>query len=101
MRRSVVFAAAAVTTALAIKLIVPRVVPTLQARCSDMCDRMLDSMPDSFPPKRVMTDLESIKDQTSRILDELQRRPELSDRADSSLDVTDAALNEAIPQRTQ
>ncbi len=50
--------------------------PEMRARCSDMCDRMLDQMPDSFPPKRMMADLESVKEQTARILDLLEDQTE-------------------------
>ncbi len=41
-------------------------------RCSEMCDRMLANMPESFPPNRMMTDLETLKEQTARILEELE-----------------------------
>ncbi len=101
MRRLIVFTAAAATAVLVIRLIAPRVAPTLQARGSDMCDRMLDRMPDSFPPKRVMTDLQSIKDQTARILDELQQRPVLGDGDVVPVDVTDAALDETVSESAQ
>jgi hypothetical protein len=41
-----------------------------------MCDRMLDQMPESFPPNRMMSDLESLKEQTTRILDVLEHQTE-------------------------
>jgi len=50
--------------------------PDMRARCSEMCDRMLDQMPDSFPPKRMMADLETVKEQTARILDLLEDQSE-------------------------
>ena len=50
--------------------------PEMRARCSEMCDRMLDQMPDSFPPKRMMADLESVKEQTARILELLEDQTE-------------------------
>ena len=50
--------------------------PEMRARCSEMCDRMLGQMPDSFPPKRMMSDLESLKEDTARILDLLEDQTE-------------------------
>jgi len=35
---------------------------------------MLANMPESFPPNRMMADLEAVKDQTARILDQVERR---------------------------
>lgn len=37
---------------------------------------MLDQMPESFPPNRMMADLDSLKEQTARILDVLEHRTE-------------------------
>jgi len=37
---------------------------------------MLDNMPESFPPNRMMADLESLKEQTARILDLLEDQSE-------------------------
>lgn len=48
----------------------------MRARCSEMCDQMLDQMPESFPPTRMMADLESLKEQTARILDLLEVQTE-------------------------
>ena len=48
----------------------------MRERCSEMCDRMLANMPDSFPPNRMMADLESIKEQTARILNVLEAQAE-------------------------
>lgn len=50
--------------------------PEMREKCSDMCDRMLDQMPDSFPLKRMMADLESVKEQTARILELLEDQTE-------------------------
>jgi hypothetical protein len=41
-----------------------------------MCERMLAQMPESFPPNRMMADLETLKEQTARILDVLEPRTE-------------------------
>ncbi len=48
--------------------------PTVRARCSEMCERMLSHMPESFPPNRMMADLDTLKEQTARILDLIQRQ---------------------------
>ena len=48
----------------------------MRARCSEMCERMLDQMPESFPPNRMMADLDSLKEQTARVLDVLEHRTE-------------------------
>ena len=61
---------------LAVRKVVDMGWPALRARCSEMCDRMLDEMPESFPPKRMMTDLDHLKDQTARILEVLEHRTE-------------------------
>lgn len=44
----------------------------MRAKCAEMCDRMLERMPESFPPNRMMADLDYLKKQTDRILDELR-----------------------------
>jgi hypothetical protein len=76
MRRLLILTAAAGALVLLIRIIAKTAGPGLQARCSDMCDRMIDKMPDSFPPKRMMSDLESIKNQTADILDQLRKTSE-------------------------
>ena len=48
--------------------------PAMRARCAEACDRMLANMPESFPPNRMVADLEEVKDQTARILDEMERQ---------------------------
>jgi hypothetical protein len=48
--------------------------PAMRARCAEACDRMLANMPESFPPNRMMADLDEVKDQTARILDEIERQ---------------------------
>ncbi len=51
--------------------------PSVGERCSEMCDRMLANMPESFPPNRMMADLETLKEQTARILEKLEEPVEV------------------------
>ncbi len=51
--------------------------PAIGERCSEMCDRMLANMPESFPPNRMMADLETLKEQTARILEKLEEPVEV------------------------
>ena len=48
--------------------------PKVREQCSVICDRMFDSMPDAFPPKRMLKNLEIIKEQNERILQLLEKR---------------------------
>jgi hypothetical protein len=50
--------------------------PALRERCSEMCERMLNQMPESFLPNRILADLETLKEQTARILEVVERRTE-------------------------
>ena len=61
---------------LAMRKLAKKAGPGMRERCSEMCDRMLANMPDSFPPNRMMADLESIKEQTARILNVLEAQTE-------------------------
>ena len=72
MKRLIIFAMLAAGMFLAMRKLAERAGPVMRERCSEMCDRMLANMPESFPPNRMMADLESIKEQTARILDALQ-----------------------------
>ena len=74
MKRLAIFSLLAVGMMLAMRKMVEAGGPAVRARCSEMCDRMLDQMPESFPPNRMMSDLESLKEQTSRILDMLEHQ---------------------------
>ncbi len=74
-----VFAVFAVGAFLAIRKMAESAGPAMWERCSEMCDRMLANMPESFPPNRMMTDLETLKEQTARILEKLEE-PEEVDR---------------------
>ncbi len=74
MRRLVVFTACVAGMFLAIRKMAERGNPALGERCSEMCDRMLANMPESFPPNRMMADLETLKEQTARILEVLEER---------------------------
>lgn len=65
MRRLVIV----VLLAAPIVLIVSKMAPAMRSRSADACEKMLATMPESFPPNRMMADLESIKEQTARILD--------------------------------
>jgi hypothetical protein len=40
---------------------------------------MLANMPESFPPNRMMADLETLKEQTTRILEVLEERQEVDE----------------------
>jgi hypothetical protein len=68
----VVLLASAMSAALGI--LATRVGPRARQMCLGTCDRMLAAMPDSFPPKRMMADLEALKEQTARILEVLEER---------------------------
>jgi len=75
MRRLIVFAIIAVGIRFVIRKMAENAGPGMAERCSEMCDRMLASIPESFPPNRMMADLESIKEQTARILEVLKEHP--------------------------
>jgi hypothetical protein len=74
MRRLIIFTAFAAGMFLAIRKMAERGGPAMGERCSEMCDRMLANMPESFPPNRMMADLETLKEQTARILEVLEER---------------------------
>ena len=68
MRRLIIFTMFAAGMFLAIRRMVERGGPAM----GEMCDRMLANMPESFPPNRMMADLETLKEQTARILEKLE-----------------------------
>lgn len=70
MRRVVVFILMAVATALVVRRMADKVRPAMEERCSEM----MNHMPDSSPPKRMMSDLKELKEQTERILGLLEER---------------------------
>lgn len=72
MRRLLIFAVLAAAMFLVMREMAGRAGPVMRERCSEMCDRMLANMPESFPPNRMMADLETLKEQTARILDVLE-----------------------------
>jgi len=73
--KRIIFAALAATGAfLAIRKMAGEAGPAIWERCSEMCDRMLAKMPESFPPNRMMADLDSLKEETARILEVLEER---------------------------
>ncbi len=74
MKRLAILAVVAAAFIFAVRKVVALDGPAVRARCSEMCDRMLDQMPESFPPNRMMADLDDLKEQTSRILDILERQ---------------------------
>jgi len=76
MKRLAVFTVIAVGVGLATRRFIQTGGPVLRARCSEMCERMLSQMPEEFPPNRMMADLETVKEQTARILDKLEDRTE-------------------------
>jgi hypothetical protein len=77
MRRLIIFTVLAAGMFLAMRKIAQRGGPAMGERCSEMCDRMLANMPESFPPNRMMADLETLKKQTARILEELEEPEEV------------------------
>ena len=79
MRRLLIFAVLAAGMLLAIRKIAERAGPAMREQCSEMCDRMLANMPESFPPNRMMTDLETLKEQTARILEVLEENEEVDE----------------------
>ena len=72
MRRLIVFAVLAVGIRLAIRKMAENAGPAMRERCSEMCDGMLAKMPESFPPNRMMADLDTLKENTARILEMLE-----------------------------
>ncbi|MCP3988438.1 MAG: hypothetical protein GY926_08805 [bacterium] len=58
---------------LVMRQVAGKMAPEMRARCAAACERMLANMPESFPPNRMMADLEAIKEQTTRILDLVDR----------------------------
>ncbi len=76
MKRLVIVTLLAAGVVVAMRKMVQTGGPAMRAKCSEMCDRMLDQMPESFPPNRMMSDLESLKEQTTRILDVLEHQTE-------------------------
>ncbi len=77
MRRLIIFTVLAAGMFLAIRRMAERGGPAMGERCSEMCDRMLANMPESFPPNRMMADLETLKEQTARILEKLEEPVEV------------------------
>ena len=57
-----------------VRKLATRLAPVMRSKCAEACERMLSNMPESFPPKRMMADLETLKEQTARII-ELVDRP--------------------------
>ncbi len=72
MRHIILGALTAIGMVLAIRSLAERTGPTVRERCSELCDRFLANMPESFPPNRMMADLDSLKEQTARILEMLE-----------------------------
>ena len=72
MKRLIIFAVLAAGMFLAMRKLAGRAGPAMHELGSEMCDRMLANMPESFPPNRMMADLESLKEQTARILEKLE-----------------------------
>ncbi len=76
MKRLIILTVLVAGMFLAMRKLAKKAGPGMRERCSEMCDRMLANMPDSFPPNRMMADLESIKEQTARILNVLEAQTE-------------------------
>ncbi len=79
MRRLLIFAVLAAGMFLAMRKMAERAGPVMREQCSEMCERMLANMPESFPPNRMMADLETLKEQTTRILEVLEERQEIDE----------------------
>ena len=77
MKRLIVLTVLAAGMFLAIRKLAKKAGPGMREQCSEMCDRMLANMPESFPPNRMMADLETLKEQTARILGKLEEPVEL------------------------
>ncbi len=76
MKRLIILTVLVAGMFLAMRKLAKKAGPGMRERCSEMCDRMLANMPDSFPPNRMMSDLDSIKEQTARILNMLEAQTE-------------------------
>ena len=76
MKRLVIFGLLAFGMIAVMRKMAPEYGPAMRARCVEMCDQMLDNMPESFPPNRMMADLDSLKEETARILDMLEDQSE-------------------------
>ena len=74
VRRFIIGTVLVAAAVLVARKMVGEAAPAMRARCSEACDRMLANMPESFPPNRMMADLETIKDQTARILNQMERQ---------------------------
>ncbi len=73
MRRLMIGTALAAAVVLVMRKMVGEAAPAMRARCAEACERMLANMPESFPPNRMMADLETVKEQTARILNLVER----------------------------
>jgi hypothetical protein len=78
MRRLIILTVLAAGMLLAMRKKAKRGGLAMGERCSEMCDRMLVNMPESFPPNRMMADLETLKEQTARILEKLEEPEEVA-----------------------
>ena len=74
MRRFIIGTVLAAAIVLLMRKMVGGAAPAMRERCAEACERMLANMPESFPPNRMMADLEALKDQTARILNEVERQ---------------------------
>ncbi len=72
MRRLIVFLVVAIGVFVAVRKMAESAGPAMREHCAAMCDRMLASMPESFPPNRMMADLDTLKENTARILEMLE-----------------------------
>ena len=75
MKRIMIWTGLATVVFLVTRRVANRVGPAVRARCAEGCEQMLASMPDSFPPKRMMSDLKAVKEQTARILTLVESSP--------------------------
>jgi hypothetical protein len=74
MRRVMIWTVVTAATLLLASRLAARIAPAARTKCAEACENMLAKMPESFPPNRMMSDLETIKEQTAGILDQMERR---------------------------
>ena len=70
MTRQVIVGVGLAGTGVAVALVLR---PKALALFSRACERMLDQMPDDFPPKRMMGNVEQLRDSNARILELLEK----------------------------
>ena len=70
MTRQVIVGVGLAGTGVAVALVLR---PKALVLFSEACERMLDQMPDDFPPKRMMGNVEQLRESNARILELLDK----------------------------